>query len=67
MYIAVLLVVVAEAWLFLSVTLTLYAVVLAIGFHLFVVWYEEPTLSAQFGGEYDDYCHHVSRWIPRPP
>ena len=33
--------------------------------HLFVVWYEEPTLSRLFGGEYTDYRTRVRRWIPR--
>ena len=61
MYIAALLVVVGEAWLFLSLTLTLYTAVLSTGFHLFVVLYEEPALRAQFGDEYDNYRHNVSR------
>jgi protein-S-isoprenylcysteine O-methyltransferase Ste14 len=33
--------------------------------HLFVVWYEEPTLRRMFGDDYRSYCLHVSRWWPR--
>jgi protein-S-isoprenylcysteine O-methyltransferase Ste14 len=34
--------------------------------HAFVVWYEEPTLRASFGPEYERYCDEVRRWWPRP-
>ncbi|MDR3472822.1 MAG: isoprenylcysteine carboxylmethyltransferase family protein [Devosia sp.] len=51
-YVAALLVVVGEAWLFLSLPLLLYAGALAVGVHLFVVGYEEPTLRRRFGDEY---------------
>lgn len=43
----------------------IYAALVALAFHLFVVLYEEPTLRAQFGEEYDAYCRRVPRWIPR--
>ena len=32
--------------------------------HLFVVWYEEPTLRQSFGQEYEAYCRQVRRWWP---
>ena len=32
--------------------------------HLFVVWYEEPTLRRTFEQEYEAYCHRVRRWWP---
>lgn len=66
-YIAALLIVLGEAWLFLSVDLLLYAGLLAVAFHVLVVAYEEPRLRAQFGLQYDDYRRRVSRWIPRLP
>ncbi len=44
----------------LLMTLVVFAVV-----HLFVVFYEEPTLRESFGGSYQDYCREVPRWIPR--
>jgi protein-S-isoprenylcysteine O-methyltransferase Ste14 len=39
----------------------------ALAFHIFVVVYEEPTLRATFGAEYDAYCQRVARWLPRRP
>jgi protein-S-isoprenylcysteine O-methyltransferase Ste14 len=66
-YIGALLVVLGEAWLFLSPPLLAYAGAMAICFHLFVVGYEEPTLRRRFGGEYRRYQRTVPRWIPRPP
>ena len=33
--------------------------------HLFVVIYEEPTLTRNFGQDYEVYCQHVRRWLPR--
>jgi protein-S-isoprenylcysteine O-methyltransferase Ste14 len=66
-YISALLVVVGEAWLFLSPPLLLYAAALAVGVHLFVIGYEEPTLRRRFGDEYLAYRRQVGRWIPRPP
>jgi protein-S-isoprenylcysteine O-methyltransferase Ste14 len=66
-YIAALFVIGGEAWLFLSLPLLLYAAVLAIAVHLFVLGYEEPTLRRHFGEEYEAYRRTGSRWIPRPP
>ena len=37
----------------------------ALGVHLFVVLYEEPTLRNKFGTDYEEYCADVSRWAPR--
>jgi protein-S-isoprenylcysteine O-methyltransferase Ste14 len=37
----------------------------AIGIHLFVVFYEEPTLRKKFGVAYEEYCGNVNRWLPR--
>jgi protein-S-isoprenylcysteine O-methyltransferase Ste14 len=34
--------------------------------HLFVVFYEEPTLRRTFGDAYDRYCRRVHRWWPKP-
>jgi protein-S-isoprenylcysteine O-methyltransferase Ste14 len=33
--------------------------------HLFVVFYEEPTLRKKFGAEYEEYRRNVRRWTPR--
>jgi protein-S-isoprenylcysteine O-methyltransferase Ste14 len=66
-YLAALLIVAGEAWLFESPSLLLYAAGLAAAFHLFIVGYEEPRLRARFGKPYVAYCHAVSRWLPRRP
>jgi protein-S-isoprenylcysteine O-methyltransferase Ste14 len=37
----------------------------ALGVHLFVRFYEEPTLRGKFGADYEEYCRNVRRWWPR--
>jgi len=32
--------------------------------HVFVVFYEEPTLERTFGAQYADYRNAVPRWVP---
>jgi protein-S-isoprenylcysteine O-methyltransferase Ste14 len=64
MYGGVELLVLGEAWLFSSMRLLGYALLLGLGFHLFVVFYEEPALKKKFGGTYQEYCRSVPRWIP---
>ena len=49
-YVAALLVVLGEAWLFMSFWLLAYAGAMAVFFHLFVTGYEERTLHRRFGG-----------------
>jgi protein-S-isoprenylcysteine O-methyltransferase Ste14 len=66
-YIAALLVVLGEAWLFLSLPVLAYAAVMAVFFHLFVTGYEERRLSRRFGRSYLEYRRTVPRWIPRRP
>ena len=41
------------------------AVATALGVHLFVLFYEEPTLRKKFGEDYGNYCRNVRRWWPR--
>lgn len=43
----------------------IYGLIVAIAFHLRVLWYEEPRLTREFGDEFDAYCARVPRWIPR--
>jgi protein-S-isoprenylcysteine O-methyltransferase Ste14 len=50
-----------------SAAVLLLAVGMWIAEHLFVYFYEEPTLRAKFNGSYEEYCRTVSRWLPRPP
>jgi protein-S-isoprenylcysteine O-methyltransferase Ste14 len=48
-----------------SPVLAVYTVVLAIGFHLRVLLYEEPTLARMFPDEWKRYSGTVRRWWPR--
>jgi protein-S-isoprenylcysteine O-methyltransferase Ste14 len=41
------------------------AIAVAVGVHLFVIFYEEPTLRKKFGADYEEYCRNVGRWRPR--
>ena len=48
-----------------SLIAILSAVAVVIAVHLFVCYYEEPTLRGKFGAAYIEFCAHVSRWVPR--
>ena len=65
MYIAVLSVIVGQGLLFGNGPVLRYALAVALGFHLFVLLHEEPSLSRRFGAEYETYRRAVRRWIPR--
>jgi protein-S-isoprenylcysteine O-methyltransferase Ste14 len=66
-YVGVVLVIVGEALLSGMVVLLGYAVLMAVGYHLFVRYYEEPTLGRLFGEPYARYREAVPRWLPRRP
>ena len=63
MYIAVIGVLLSEVILFKSLHLLLYLIIGIVVLHLFVVFYEEPKLRAQFGEDYQKYCKSVPRWM----
>jgi len=65
MYIGVALVIGGQAWLFHSSHTAIYMVCMLLTAHLFVIFYEEPTLHKQYGEEYDRYRASVPRWIPK--
>ena len=65
MYVAVSSLVFGQGLLFGSVQVLKYGVAVVLGFHLFVLLYEEPALRSKFGSEYDNYCKNVRRWWPR--
>ncbi|HEX4602327.1 MAG TPA: isoprenylcysteine carboxylmethyltransferase family protein [Gemmatimonadales bacterium] len=50
-----------------SLFMVLFAIPAAAAAHLFVVWYEEPTLRRGFGAPYVDYVANVNRWVPKSP
>lgn len=65
MYVGITLILTGESIAFESAMLLAYAFFLWLGFHLFVIYYEEPTLKKKFGKTYDDYFQAVPRWIPK--
>ena len=65
MYLGVALVIGGQAWLFHSLHIAIYMVGMLLTAHLFVLFYEEPTLRRQFGEEYERYRERVPRWIPK--
>lgn len=66
MYISVFTVLVGESLMFRSPALLQYAATVGIFFHLFVVFYEEPTLRRNMNGAYTRYCAEVPRWFFPP-
>ena len=64
-YVAVVAIVLGQAVSFGDWRLIAYGALLWLGFHLFVVAYEEPTLEQTFGGDYEAFRASVPRWIPR--
>ena len=65
MYGSALLLLVGEAVLLEAPAVLVYAAAFFIGVHLFVVWYEDPTLRRLFGDPYERYRRTVPRWVPR--
>ncbi len=65
MYLGLLTVVVGQALLFGRFSLLLYAAAGWVVVASFVRWYEEPTLTRQFGTEYEAYRRAVPAWWPR--
>jgi protein-S-isoprenylcysteine O-methyltransferase Ste14 len=65
MYVAVESLILGQALWFGRWPLLLYALGGGLVMHLFVVAYEEPTLRRSFGADYETYCAHVPRWLPR--
>ena len=65
MYVAVLSIVLGQALLFGSAALAGYAALLGLSFASFVRLYEEPTMLATYGAQYERYRAAVPGWVPR--
>lgn len=65
MYIGVLLMLIGEGVFFGSLAILVYAILIWSVNHLFIIFYEEPTLRKKFGAAYLEYCRVVPRWIPK--
>jgi protein-S-isoprenylcysteine O-methyltransferase Ste14 len=64
MYVGVLTILLGEAGLFGSWGIIREVAIFFCVVHLFIVFYEEPTLRRQFDGSYEEYCRRVHRWVP---
>ena len=65
MYLGAALALCGAATFYRSLPLLGYAGLFLIATHIFVVWYEEPTLAGLFGDDYRTYRAQVRRWLPR--
>jgi protein-S-isoprenylcysteine O-methyltransferase Ste14 len=65
MYLAVLAVILGQALLLGDVRLVIYGAIICLAFDVFVIAYEEPTLRRRYGAQFNAYCAHVRRWLPR--
>jgi len=64
MYVGAWLAVGGAALFFESIQLLAFVALFLLATHLFVLFYEEPTLRRSFGPEYESYCGRVHRWWP---
>jgi len=61
MYLAVLVILLAETLFFQNLNLLIYTAIIFFGFYLFIRFYEEPHLKKQFGKQYLEYYQMVPR------
>lgn len=64
MYLGAALALAGAALFYRSAWLLAYAVAFLLVFHVFVLFYEEPTLGRKFGADYEEYRKKVRRWWP---
>jgi len=65
MYVAAVSIIWGQAALFGDWRLLAYGAAVWLAFFIFVVAYEEPTLTRTYGSEYENYRTNVPRWLPR--
>ena len=64
-YVAVTTIIFGEALVYGCHWVLLYGAAVWLATHLFVIFYEEPTLRRQFPNDYAAYFANVPRWMPR--
>ena len=65
MYVAVVSLILGQGLLFGNAAVLVYGLIVWLTVHAFVLVYEEPTLSGDYGEQYARYRRNVRRWIPR--
>ncbi len=65
MYVGVSSLIFGQALFYGAAAIARYGCIVLLCFHLFVCFYEEPTLKRLFGEQYDDYRREVPRWLLR--
>ena len=65
MYIGVIFVLFGQALLFESASLLIYAGLICLVFHIWIIIAEETYLRSTFGEPYERYCGSVPRWLIR--
>ena len=65
MYVGVAAIIFGQALYFRNIRVLEYGIAVYLAFHLFILFYEEPTLRRTFDREYEEFCENVPRWIPR--
>ena len=63
MYAGVMLILIGEVIFTMSVSLLMYSAAIMTAFVVFVVFWEEPRLTKDFGDEYVAYTRRVRRWL----
>jgi protein-S-isoprenylcysteine O-methyltransferase Ste14 len=63
-YIGIVTVLLGESVFFQSGVLFIFAAIVWLALHAFVIFYEEPHLKKVFGASYTEYCKKTPRWIP---
>ncbi len=65
MYVGILLILIGYFLWFGYWSLLVYTAFAFLMTHLFVLFYEEPTLRNKFGASYEEYLRRVPRWLPK--
>jgi len=65
MYVGVMVALTGEAILFWNSGILIEAILVSIGFDIFIRFHEEPSLARRHPDEYPSYKRNVPRWIPR--